>query len=97
MDGPAIGSAVLFTDSVGHDHLALVTNTFGTTINLVYASEDVSRTDTYGRQLERATSVQHQGVAIHAPGMFWRGVTEEKREAAYPQGSAQLERAAAGG
>lgn len=88
MDGLEIGKAVVFTDSLGQDHLALVTTTFGEKgCNLVYVSEDATRTDTYGRQLERATSVLHQSIQP-AAGMFWRFVTEEKRAAAYPQGSA---------
>lgn len=87
-----IGQAVIFTDPVGQDHLALVTNDFGGSINVAYVSGDTARTDTFGRQLERATSVPHQSTQT-APGDFWRGVTETKRPDAFPQGAAQQQAA----
>jgi len=40
-------------------------------INVVYLSGDESKTDSYGRQLERdMTSVQHRS-ATTAPGRYW--------------------------
>lgn len=40
-------------------------------INLVYVSYDSSKKDPYGRQVERASSVQHQ-TQTTANGRFWR-------------------------
>jgi hypothetical protein len=83
----AIGDAVIFTDSVGRDHNAVCTNFFGPKcINVAHASADVARTDTYGRQLERSTSVLHQsGAPPH--GNFWRHADEAKKEVSEPSGA----------
>jgi hypothetical protein len=66
---PKVGDAVIFIDSHRIHYNALVTNTFGTVdeqgmsdyagCNLVYVSGDESKTDGYGRQMERATSTVH--------------------------------------
>ena len=73
----ATGYTVLFFDSLGHPHEAIVTSVFdrgdGHTppaVNVVYASPDESKTDQYGRQVERETSVVHR-VQQAAHGMYW--------------------------
>lgn len=42
----------------------------GPTINAVFVSPDTSKTDSYGRQVERYTSLQHQN-ATSANGRYW--------------------------
>lgn len=60
-----IGEAVVYVDTFKQEHLALVTSVFSGMsdtadgCNLVYVSGDSTKTDTYGRQLERACSVPH--------------------------------------
>lgn len=78
----AIGDAVIFTDAVSKEHKALVTAVWGSehsqwepAINIVFVSDDEARTDQYGRQLERHTSVVHK-TAQPAHGMFWRRLNE---------------------
>ena len=75
-----IGEAIIFVDSVGREYDALVTAVHegmagkladSPGVNVVYVSGDESRTDSYGRQVERATSVVHES-AQPASGMFWR-------------------------
>jgi hypothetical protein len=86
-----IGDQVIYTDPRGQDHDALITNAFSTgnvitpsnSINVAYVSDDSSRTDQYGRQLERETSVQHQSVQT-AHGRFWRFAGEEKKQDSAP-------------
>lgn len=61
-----IGDAVRFFDMHYVEHRALVTQIFGPVseewmpcINLVWVVKDAGKTDPYGRQLERMTSVAH--------------------------------------
>jgi DNA-binding protein len=42
-------------------------------INVLYVSADETKTDPYGRQIERASSVQHVA-GTTAKGRFWRPV-----------------------
>ncbi len=79
-----IGSNIIFVDPQRQEHLALVTQVWpgmgGSSdaapgCNLVYVSGDASKTDPYGRQLERATSVTHKS-RQPAPGNFWKWVDE---------------------
>lgn len=42
-------------------------------INLVYVVSDESKTDSYGRQIERKTSVQHRSQTT-AHGFYWENV-----------------------
>ncbi len=52
------GDTVIYTDEIRNDHQALVTAVWGPDcINVVFASPDESKTDSYGRQIERSTSV----------------------------------------
>jgi hypothetical protein len=85
--GPAIGAAVVYTDPKGQDHEAIVTNAYGTSIqgaiNVAFVSADTSRTDTFGRQIERETSVLHQTIQP-THGRFWRHVGEDKKTVSEP-------------
>lgn len=68
-----VGDIVSYYDSYGREHKALVTNVFGENkpaINVVYVSDDENRTDTFGRQIERQTSVVHRDNQ-YAHGMYW--------------------------
>jgi hypothetical protein len=57
-----VGSTVIYTDGYRCDHQALVTAVWGPDcINVVYVTGDESKTDTYGRQIERQTSVWSAG------------------------------------
>lgn len=75
---PKVGGAITFVDPLGIERAAIVTAVHGLpmggtkpSINVVYVTGDESKTDTYGRQIERSTSVVHQGNQA-AHGMFWR-------------------------
>lgn len=53
-----IGDSVIYTDEVRRDHNAVVTAVWGPDcINVLFVSPDESRTDSYGRQSDRQTSV----------------------------------------
>lgn len=72
---PEVGDCVLYCDTHGIDHEALVNAVFGNTptscINLVYVSSDTAKQDQYGRQLERSSScVYKTGQGAH--GNYWR-------------------------
>jgi hypothetical protein len=74
---PVIGQSVVFVDAHGQGHPALVTAVHGSAhvdwpsgVNLVFVTGDASKTDPYGRQIERSTSVVHR-LAQGAHGMFW--------------------------
>src|SRR5882672_4519258 len=74
---PVTGSYVIAVDEVGKEHNALVTanwgakehcKTAGPTINLLYVSDDETKTDQYGRQIDRhMSSTMHarQGGCVH--------------------------------
>lgn len=75
-----IGDWVLFADQFGKEHPAFVTSVFDNgnpdeyptpSLNVVYVSDDSTKTDQYGRQLERATSVPHESNQS-AHGYKWR-------------------------
>lgn len=65
---------ILFVDENGLQHNALVQWIHGTvedpTINLVHLAADEAKKDTYGRQVEKRTSVQHKNRTT-ASGMYW--------------------------
>lgn len=74
-------SQIIFVDSKGEAHSALATVWWDTIstyrsdqgepgCNVVYVSTDTSKTDPYGRQIEKATSVVHK-MKQAAPGNFW--------------------------
>jgi len=74
-----IGQGVTFVDSKGKDHPALITvvweneypETMAPGLNVVYVSDDDNRADTFGRQIERETSIIHES-AQPAHGMYWK-------------------------
>ena len=76
-----IGDAVVFVDALGKPHEALVTAVHGPyepvgdggqpSLNVVYVSDDEKKYDSYGRQIERETSVVHRS-SQPAHGMFWQ-------------------------
>jgi hypothetical protein len=75
-----IGSPVTYVDSVGHARPAIVTNCFGPlesnpSINIVVVNRDENQTDTYGRKIERFTSVVHERNQF-AHGNYWKPVSE---------------------
>lgn len=71
------GDHVVFVDPVGVEHDALVTANWGAaddptpSLNVVYVDGDETKTDSYGRQIARSTSVVHQSKQA-AHGMYWR-------------------------
>lgn len=72
-----VGQCVDFVDPHGKAHEALVTSVFHgpswPSVNVVLVSDDETKTDQYGRQVERFTSVVHQSNQS-AHGMYWREV-----------------------
>lgn len=68
-----VGDTVTFIDSLRQELPSVVTAVWSPTcINLVVVSKDADKMDTYGRQIERYTSVMHkscQGDVIY--GMVW--------------------------
>lgn len=74
------GMFVKVVDEVGRTHDGLVTNCWGgtkvpdgkpgPTINVVYVSDDSTKTDPYGQQIERLSSCSHK-LNTAAPGRFW--------------------------
>lgn len=76
---PKIGMPVVYVDPVGQAHAALVTAVWGEKgVNLVYVTRDESKTDTYGRQIERNTSCLHQSLQA-AHGNYWRYQDDEPK------------------
>ena len=72
------GSVVEYVDERGKPHAALVTADWGVgspdddkSVNVVWVVGDESQTDSYGRQIARATSVVNEARQA-APGLYWR-------------------------
>ena len=77
---PRIGEAVLYVDPVGVVHPALVTKDWtADCINLVLVSSDEAKADSYGRQIERQTSLMHASV-VPVHGNYWRFVDEPGKD-----------------
>lgn len=76
-----VGDVVTFVDSLGRTIPALVTAWWGSpsqtdaSINVVFVEPDSEKTDSYGRQISRATSVPHESNQA-APGNYWRQPVE---------------------
>lgn len=80
----AVGDAVAVVDETYGEHVGLVTAVHGRfddgfvpCINVAYVVSDQARTDPYGRQLERMSSLQHVGQGpsqMPRPGRFWVNV-----------------------
>lgn len=78
------GDAVKVVDETYAEHVALVTcvhgefaDNFAPCINVVYVSDDASKRDPYGLQLERMSSLQHFNHGPnHMPraGRYWVNV-----------------------
>lgn len=77
MATPNIGDPVIYVDPRGNERPALVTSTFSggeeaeDGCNVVFVNDDDHQHDTYGRKIERATSVCHQSVQP-AHGNYWK-------------------------
>jgi hypothetical protein len=76
----AIGSFVTYIDTLGRERPALVTNMFGPlesnpSINVVFVNDDENQTDSYGRKIERASSVVHHSYQ-YAHGNKWKPIGE---------------------
>jgi hypothetical protein len=82
---PVLGDTVIFHDPIGTPHPALVTAVWGPTcINVVFVSGDDQKRDSYGRQIERATSIPHKdSTSVH--GFYFRFEDEEPRPYVAPQ------------
>jgi hypothetical protein len=76
-----IGDYVFFVDPLSRPRAALVTAVWGDQpaympvtrepgLNVVLVSNDPARADSYGRQIERETSVVHV-TNQPAPGLYW--------------------------
>ena len=72
-----IGDAVTYVDPVANERPAVLTAVWGEayesapSVNLVFVSDDESKHDPYGRQIERATSVVHRSHQA-AHGNYWK-------------------------
>ncbi len=74
-----VGDHVVYHEPDGTARNAVVTANWGSCLNVVYTSGDTNRTDSYGRQIERATSVPHiSDSGVH--GMNWRWPNEQPNE-----------------
>lgn len=80
MEGKVLapGDVVTYVDQFGKPHNAVVTaywdygkNEPGKALNLVYVVDDESKSDSYGRQIERATSVSIQSEST-AHGRYYK-------------------------
>jgi hypothetical protein len=67
-----VGEKVIYHNPVGKPFEALVTAVWGPKcINIVFVSGDTERTDSFGRQIERQTSLSHvSNSPVH--GQYWR-------------------------
>lgn len=81
---PQVGDSIIFVDPNAVDHNALVICVWqNKMINCVMVEADESRTDSYGRQIARPTSVPHMSNSpVH--GLHWRWAKEEKAPIAQP-------------
>jgi len=80
---PQVGDVIVYHDENGGAHNAIVTAYWGDPandyigcLNLVLVSPDEARTDCYGRQIERKTSISHKST-MHVHGFYWRWPDEE--------------------
>lgn len=91
MRHPQVGDVVVYHDSTGKAHNALITCYFGcvdgegklidvmSCANLVFVSADARRKDECGRQIERVTSIEH-GSQKSVHGVYWRWPEEKPNE-----------------
>jgi hypothetical protein len=72
MEELKIGDVVTYRDEVGVEHNALVTAVHGPDcINVAYLSADPAKHDSYGRQVERDSSVQRQSDVTAPNGRYF--------------------------
>lgn len=75
---PQVGEVVVYHNPVAQPRNALINAVHGETcVNLVMLEADEDRQDTYGRQIERLTSMSHISVMGGVHGNYWR-YPEEK-------------------
>lgn len=80
MREPKAGEAVIYVDPVGVAHAAIVTQPWSSTcVNLVYVTSDEARKDSYGRQIERQSSLMHASV-VPVHGNYWRFADEQAKD-----------------
>ena len=73
----SVGQQVVYHDASGNPHNAPVTAVWSPKcINVVFVSSDTTKQDTYGRQIERSTSLSHKTV-MNVHGFYWRFEDEE--------------------
>jgi hypothetical protein len=81
-EGYKVDPRVIYVDPDGRPHHALITTVHSMLasdptkpwcVNLVYVTDDLTKTDPYGLQLERKTSVSHESMG-GANGNFFRTV-----------------------
>ena len=76
LNKPSVGDVIVYVDEVSVPHDALVTAYWGGehpngALNCVYLSSDENKSDPYGRQTERASSVSRQSEHT-AHGRYWK-------------------------
>lgn len=74
-------TAAMYTDRWGKKHLALVTERFPSsrdimhpTVNVVYITDNTKQRDQYGTQKKRGLNVPHRSNQS-GPGHYWESVT----------------------
>lgn len=81
---PKFGEPAVYVDPVGQAHPALITAVWGEKcVNVVLVTRDASKTDVYGRQIERQTSCNHQSQHA-AHGNYWRYPEDEPKSTEVP-------------
>lgn len=81
---PCVGEAVHYHDSTSLLHNAIITAVWSNIcVNVVVVSADENKTDGYGRQIERYTSLM-KGSISKAPGNYWRFIEDEPNEPVAP-------------
>ena len=79
---PEIGEHVIYHDEVGKAFPALLTEVHlynddpNPVVNLLYVSDNKAEHDSYGRQIDRPSSISH-GSVNKAHGNYWRRPDEE--------------------
>lgn len=86
---PTYGDMVIYHDEVGTPFNALVTSggfeyleaerAATAYVNVLFVSEDATKKDNYGRQIERSSSVSHVSQTT-AWGRYWRWPEEEENK-----------------
>ena len=75
-----VGDAVVFVDPVRREHPAIVTAVWSRDcVNVVFVSTDENKSDSYGRQIERETSVGRHSES-NCFGRSFRPVGSERPE-----------------